>query len=217
MLKASNFPKDCPPPAQQMLLTAVMQGNSLRTAAKLARIPYQKLVTYLQYAEDTLNSPQFFHDDYSSEELQLFEFFESLQAKQAEAEVDLVLNIKQAADRDWKAAAHILRVRNPEDWSEKPQNSNSSSSPYSQNKQSSSLASLISAPNVDLRRLSSDELILLEQLLLKATVDPSTQHGDVVENRPEPAAAIPDKHVLPASSSSSSSSSSPYRVALNGK
>lgn len=193
-LKSAHFLQDVPKAAQQLMLTALSQGNSLRTAAKAARTPYQKLTTYFSWAEKVLNEPTFFPEDYVTAELELLEFFQACQAVEAQKEVELVLHLHTHASKNWQAAAHVLGKRNPEDWGDKknaPPPPSSGPSPVGN--------PLISSPQIDLKRLTADELAILERLLEKATVHPE----DIIENDsshpnsfPQARAALPDRQVL---------------------
>ena len=175
---AKSFLLDCPVEAQQRILTALSQYNSLKTAAKLARVSPSKLRVYFSYAQQQLDDPAFDPEDYSKAELALFEFYQAAQSLEAEAESAQVLSITRATEKDWKAAAHLLKMRNPEDWSDTK--ASQSAVPTDTNN-SAAAAQLLGSPGLDLNLLTADELVMLETLLRKAT-----PKLEVIENTPQP-------------------------------
>jgi hypothetical protein len=190
---ANSFFRDIPRASQQQIITAVGRGASLRNAAKLARVTFVLLKQYFQYADQQLSSPHYNPEDYSVPELELFSFFQAVQYQEAQYEQSHIDILSASAADDWKAAAHILKQKNPEDWGPAPASA-AQSATSSTNQQLTGPNPLLSGHNIDLKRLTSDELVTLEALITKATVQPI----DVIEAAREAPKLLsgPDKIVL---------------------
>jgi transposase-like protein len=83
------------PEREQRLLQAIRAGNTRRAACAYAGISDETLANWSRRSLD---------------------FLESLTRAEAESEVALVATIRQAAQQDWRAAAHLLERRWPDTW-----------------------------------------------------------------------------------------------------
>jgi hypothetical protein len=89
-------PSKCSSEREQALLVAIRAGNTRRAACAYAGISEDSLERWAKRSAG---------------------FAEGLTRAEAEAEVSLVAIIRKAAETDWRAAAHLLACRRPEDWS----------------------------------------------------------------------------------------------------
>lgn len=188
-MNPNNFLRDIPTEARATILTMVMNGNTLRNAAKFALVSFAKLRSYLQWAEQALSDPDYHPDDYSAVEQALIEFAQSLGKQEAHREQNLLFKVQTAADGDWKAAMRLMAALNPEDWAEKKGTAQQTQQAQHQENEINALTSLAAGGRLDLSKLTTDELLTLEHLLAKARPDTET-------SQPRRAYDGPDRLVL---------------------
>ena len=174
-----SFPSLFPKASRDKVMTLIELGNTLKTACKHERLNFAMLKQFFTLVESVMSEPSFHPDDYSDAENEIISFFQDIQAALARSETNLVAKVKSAADKDWKAAQWQLQQRNPDEWANqaKPVHTSVSVQVAQQDNQS-----LLSNPNLDLRRLTSSELQLLEELITKA----STPAPTAIEVPPQP-------------------------------
>src|SRR5580765_97178 len=96
-------PTKLTPESKQRLLSAVRQGNYLQAAARYAGIHESTLYYWLDRGRREKSG-------------EYFDFSESLEQAEAEAEVALVAAWRAHAPADYRAASLMLARRHPERW-----------------------------------------------------------------------------------------------------
>lgn len=97
--KSSKFT----PETQQVILEAVAQGNYYTVAAALAGVHEGTIYRWIKWGRD-------------DERPGYKEFYEAMIQAEAEAEVNLVHNIRLHAELDWRPGMELLSRRFPERW-----------------------------------------------------------------------------------------------------
>jgi hypothetical protein len=93
---------------KRKLLTAIEWGNTYKDACAHAGIGMTTFMTWMAKGRDT-------------DEKMYVKFREQVIRATSQGNVRLVQKINKAADKDWRAAAHILACRDPENWSTRSQ------------------------------------------------------------------------------------------------
>lgn len=172
LLTIMYFDRDIPKDARQVVLSALEKNNSRRTASKLAQVSPTRLTEYLAAAkrldEESTAASDIDLEEYNRHEQDLISFYRAVQAAEARAETALVGHISRAASDDWKAAAHILKQRNPEDWAESRTTAQKQLSILDESSNQTTNP-LTNPANLDLNLLTVEEVIELERLLTKAS------------------------------------------------
>ena len=99
---------------KEELLKAIRAGNTLEASCGYAGIDYSTLAKWVQKSKPKVDE----QGNVIEPPRELVEFFEELTCAREEAEVRLISIISTAAQRDWRAAAHLAACRNPY-WSER--------------------------------------------------------------------------------------------------
>ena len=92
------------PEVRELIIGAVRAGNYFTTAASLAGIHINTLYRWLSEGE-------------ADEDSQYREFYLDMQMAEAEAEVSIVLVVRDAANIDYRAGLELLSRRFPDRWS----------------------------------------------------------------------------------------------------
>lgn len=90
---------------ERILLRAIRNGQTFKTASAMAGISYMTFNRWRQRGTDADAPAEFRH------------FCDQLSLAQARAEDKWVKAINKAAQNDWRAAAYLLERRNPSGWS----------------------------------------------------------------------------------------------------
>lgn len=171
-----------PPDVRQRVISLLYKGNTLRTACKTQRLNEATLVKLFKMVSEWVTDPAFHIDDYSDEEKLVISFYLDVQAALSQAETISVEIVHSAAKGgDWKAAQWMLKQRNPEEWGQE-------SASTTRRQPGTELVpvdnqTLLANPNLDLRRLDSKELQLLEELITKAS-SPAPEAIEVAPSAP---------------------------------
>jgi hypothetical protein len=189
------FPKS----AREKVISSITKGNTLKTACRAARLNYVLLSEYQTTINPIMDDPAFHPDDYSDQENEVIAFFQDVRSAQAAYEEKAVTHINEAQVKDWKAAQFMLQQRNPEDWA--PPQKPTRGQLADLEAQPSPAAGILGNSNVDLRRLNSQELQLLEDLITKASTPAPAELEAAQEvvpaNRRLPDDAHPDSKTFP--------------------
>ena len=148
--------------ARQRFLTAILAGNTIKTAARLARVPHNFVLQLFQQIEQ-LTADVYYEDDMSEHELELIEFYKDVQMALANAESNLVTIVKVTANTDWRAAQFLLKAQNPEDWDPDTKRQLAAQPKQETNQ--------LQQKPFDPSKLTVEELEQLEQLMLKASTN----------------------------------------------
>ena len=90
------------------LFDLIESGIPVTTACAACRLSFQTIQNWCERGE-TDGKGEF------------FEFLEQYKEVRAKALIGPALHLRKAAAIDWRAAAHILKVRDPDNWGERPQ------------------------------------------------------------------------------------------------
>lgn len=90
----------------ETIVESVREGNFISTAASLAGVAYETVITSLEKGQKGEN------DLY-------YNFWKDVKQAEAESEYDLVSTVALASKIDWKAAIELLQRRFPDRWAKK--------------------------------------------------------------------------------------------------
>lgn len=116
-------PSKFTPLRQKRILDAVRAGNYLETAAAFGGVHYDTLNEWIKRGDAIAKELSVDEDDIAEAlpdldplDREFYEFSEAVRREAAEAEVGLVLEIRAAAYKDWRAADAMLSKRYQERW-----------------------------------------------------------------------------------------------------
>jgi hypothetical protein len=92
---------------EERLVTAIAAGASYRVACDCAQISYQSFRNWIKRAEQ-------------GEDEQFLQFLDHIEKAKARGALVLLAQIKEAAKRDWRAAAWLLERRYPDSYGRHP-------------------------------------------------------------------------------------------------